>query len=350
MYDRGEWRVVKTRRWDCPSCGLDRKRVLVNMCLSARVTRIVTLTLKQPYACPPGTLTRSWSVPEGFDACDPVTHVYFHVASGTWRWMRIGACEHCCRWVSKMLSRWRDRMRYRWPGFQYLHVRESHKSGALHLHLAVTGVPASITRTSKAGLLLKGAWADLGGGFVDVGRHGDHAGSAAGWYVGKYLAKRQEHGMAPGFRRWTRSAEFGPDVRMTPQPRAPDDDGGWAEDVAGAPIVLRHWLTPAGVETPRRWWPSQDRPAAPTARLDTRTANSGISPAGVGDLEAWSRSWASRRGGPVLWNVRPAPGPAEWRQEALLVDVAGLAARDESARRAARASATELASSACRAW
>ena len=106
--------------------------------------------------------------------CDFDSHVYWNARHGGWRWRVLPSCANCCRNVSRMLAAFRKRLRrgaagrgperkgYRpaWPDFQYLHVREEHKSGAMHLHVAVTGIPASVTRSSRAGLALKRQWAE----------------------------------------------------------------------------------------------------------------------------------------------------------------------------------------------
>jgi hypothetical protein len=263
----GEWRVVKQRAWSCPSCGLDRKRTLADMCDVAGVTRMVTLTFAQPIA---GAM--DWSsltftaapIPRRHRFCDSDTHVYVH-ADGRYLWRLLPSCQHCCRWVSHRLRLWSLRMRRQWPGFQYLHAREVHKSGALHLHVAVTGIPAGVTRFSKSGRLLKRHWLEVGGGFADVGRHGDNGGRDAGWYVGKYLAKQHDEAFAKGFRRWSRTGHFAPQIRMVP-PRDPAADGGWHDPAE--PIVLGGWVHPDGVERRWRYWPF----APEGRRLDPRTA------------------------------------------------------------------------------
>jgi hypothetical protein len=302
-----EYRVVKARKWDCPSCGLDRKRKLVEMCGAARVTRIVTLTFPQPQLVILPSL--DWLVPAGFERCNPADHWSPHATDGTIRWLTVGSCEWCCRRVSRQLRLWRDRLRRRWPGFQYLHVKEQHKSGALHLHLAVFGVPAYITRTSRAGLFVKGSWAEVGGGFVDVGRHGvDDTGAAAGWYVGKYLAKRQDHPMAKGFRRWTRSQLFAPEILMVPR-WSPADD--WADPAA--PIKLGGWLDGHGVERRWRWWPD-GADGAGHVRLDPRTLNCPHRPSGRSLAALQLARWASLSTLPTPATapaVVEAPAPSE---------------------------------------
>jgi hypothetical protein len=118
----------------------------------------------------------------------------------------------------KRVSLWRRlfvlRVRRIFPAFHYLDVIEDHKNGSYHLHFAVTGVPRDVD-PKLTGHVIGRHWYALGGGRVDMaappGR--DHAG-AMGWYLGKYLAKRQEQRMARGHRRWGRSGGFAPEVVM----------------------------------------------------------------------------------------------------------------------------------------
>jgi hypothetical protein len=331
VVSRGEeYRVVKGRRWDCPSCGLDRKRTLAQMCDTAGVQRMVTLTFDQPRvvyvgAPSPGLLPGRMgatisdgklapppehlevldvtAIPARHVRCDAATHIYWNLRHGGFRWRLLPSCVYCCSYVSACLRKWAKRMRRLWPDFQYLHVREVHKSGAMHLHVAVTGVPRVVTRRSAAGGKVRDHWRQAGGGFVDVGRHGEHAGGGAGWYVGKYLAKRQDDGgFARGYRRWSRSGEFAPLVRMVPK-RDPDYDGGWADD--GSPLRLGGWVHPDGAEHRGRWWhETADLNAAAVGwhdaaqrRLDARTAN-------------WPQSLA-RVLPPAVWKaLRDAAGPS----------------------------------------
>lgn len=275
--------MVKSRRWDCPSCGLDRKRTLAQMCVSASASRIVTLTFEQPkvqlVGAAPGQLRGdlAWefaSIPARHEHCDPATHIAWNERNGGFRWRVIPDCKICCRWVSHRLELFTKRMRRRWPSWTYLQVREVHKSGAVHLHLAVAGCPASMTRKSRAAGYVRAAWAEVGGGFVDVGRHGDHAGSDAGWYVGKYLTKQTDIRFARGFRRWSRAGSFAPELTMVPR-RDPEKDGGWSDPFA--PVVVGGWVHQDGQE--RRWrdWvlPRPDPEVWPPAEggLDHRTAN-----------------------------------------------------------------------------
>lgn len=277
-----EFRVVKGRRWDCPSCGLDRKRTLADMCGAALASRMVTLTFEQPRVVfvgaerTPGGLPPGWAariadggilqpspgpgpevlrlVPEHIPVrhkdCDPGSHVAWNVINGGYRWRLMPDCKHCLRWISWTLSKWVRRMRRLYPGFDYLHAREIHKSGAVHLHLAVRGIPDVVRPRSKAAGVIAHAWGEVGGGFLHVGKAREVAGRDAGYYVGKYLAKQHENTFAKGFRRWSRSADFAPEIRMRPE--FASDPDGWADP--GAPLRLGGWVHPDGVERGHRWW------------------------------------------------------------------------------------------------
>lgn len=323
-----EYRVVKSRKWDCPSCGLDRKRTMAEMCRVAGAVRIVTLTLEQPRVVWQGSpeaghlpaagqavlrdglLMPDWSnleldsrfVPARHQDCDPVTHVAWNPRHGGFRWRVIPECARCLAHLSKMLERWVKRMRRAHPGFDYLHAREVHKSGAVHLHVAVVGIRRAVTGRSQAGQHIKRMWREVGGGMVDVGRPGDNTGADAGWYVGKYLAKEHTNTFARGYRRWSRSRAFAPEVRMTPPPRDPADDGGWYDPAA--PLRLGGWVHPDGTE--HRWRYTRHLAGvlggvgAEGAGLDTSTANppqSGgeavmVRPSVLPDELRWgSRTW-----------------------------------------------------------
>jgi hypothetical protein len=312
--------VVKSRRWDCPSCGMDRKRTLAAMCDTAGVVRMLTLTFEQP-AVPGGPLddlqVEAYR-PARHRFCDWNSHGYWYVppkgkaGREGWRWRIVPDCKHCCRWVSHRLRLLTKRLRRAWPGFEYLHVREVHKSGAMHLHLAVRGVPKSVTRRSASGQLLRRHWREVGGGHLDVGRHGDNAGAGAGWYVGKYLAKQQDDaGFAKGFRRWSRTGGFAPELTMTPR-RDPDYDGGWDDPTEA--LLVGGWVQPDGTESPWRWWPENDdlradawaHVTAATRRLDARTAKCPLSLARV----LPQGFWEALCGAAVPTPTRDDAGPA----------------------------------------
>lgn len=277
----GEYRVVRGRRWDCPSCGLDRKRTLERMAAEAGADRIITLTFEQPkvryVGAPPGQLPPNLVLdlaerPERHASCNPDTHLAWNERNGGLRWRLLPSCSHCLRYVSSRIALLRKRIRRLHPDFQYLRVLEVHKSGSLHVHLAVTGLLPGVTRNSLSGRRIRGAWADVGGGFVDLGKPSGMPGGAAGRYVGKYLAKRQDDGgVARGYRRWSRSALFAPEVRMVP---TFEGGGGWCDP--DAPLSLRGWVWSDGSERPAREWPEVTEAAVRLALaengLDPRTA------------------------------------------------------------------------------
>ncbi len=239
----GEVVRVRAYAWDCPSCGLDKRRSIAEMCSVAGVRRMVTLTLEQ-YRVVDDV------VPARHSSCDPFSHQSRANTDGTLRWKVMSTCPHCCAWVSRALAALRKRLRRRWgPEVQYLWGREEHKSGAIHLHVAVLGLPDVLTRKSRAGRWLKKQWREVGGGFVDIGHQGDAGGARVGWYIGKYLAKRQDKRMAAGYRRWSRTRSFAPGVRMygyRPPTDAPPGPGtdllGWHHPVLELVNAHRVWL------------------------------------------------------------------------------------------------------------
>jgi hypothetical protein len=311
-----EFRVVKSRKWDCPSCGHDKKRTLAEMCRAAGAVRIVTLTLEQPRAVWVGSERTPGDAPDGVwlsltdegrlvpgqgwhrtplhrperhVKCDPSTHIAWNVRHGGYRWRVVPECKHCLAWLSRAFRLWVMRMRDTYPDFEYLQVREVHKSGGVHLHVAVTGINRSVVRRSRAAHDIGRKWSEVGGGFVDVGKPGDHPGESAGWYVGKYLAKAHEDSFAKGYRRWTRSLGFAAEVRMGWTPPE-GHDGGW--DDPGAALKVCGWVHPDGVERGHRWWYFlEDNRAArrsaerSEAGLDSSTANCSDFPRKA--LQAW---------------------------------------------------------------
>lgn len=279
-----EYRVVKGRRWDCPSCGLDRKRTLERMAASAGADRIITLTFDQPRAhfvgaARPGELGPSLSTelvsrPPRHTECEASVHIRWNERNGGFRWRLLPECVHCVRWVSHRISLLRKRIRRDHPAFQYLRATEVHTSGAMHIHLAVTGLLPGVTRSSASGGRIRAHWSAVGGGFVDLGKPRGMDPGAAGRYVGKYLAKRQaDAGMARGYRRWSRTAGFAPEVKMTPD-AAGAGSGGWADP--DAPLSMRGWVWSDGTERPCREWPEVTPEAVRLALredgLDARTA------------------------------------------------------------------------------
>ncbi len=250
-----EVRTVKTRSWDCPSCGLDKRNRLAEMALKAatpeKSPRMLTMTFTQPRMDDDGVIPdRHWD-------CDPSSHVYeYRQKDGTTslRWRLISTCPHCCRYVTGVMVRFRKRLR-RLHGDQvdYLWAREDHpKSGAIHLHSLWVGLPATITRSNNAGRRLKAAWQEAGGGWLDLG-YADAAaqGRRVGWYIGKYLAKRHDQKMAKGFRRWSRTKGFAPEVLMQPRfgppvpwlsPHADAEVVGFVHPISSDVLRERVWL------------------------------------------------------------------------------------------------------------
>lgn len=266
--------TVRARTWDCPSCGQDKRRKIADMCLLASPKVMFTATFPQPhYVDPPqagdprdlpplayvGLVgeQRDSGVPPRHAKCDSQTHVYTY-RDGTRRWRVMAECEHCCRYVTATLSAWRKRVRRRFGDqVDYLWAREDHPiSGALHVHMAVSGLPP-MSKSSRSARWMKRQWQELSGGFADVSARSSQTGGGVGWYLGKYLAKRQDQSMAKGFRRWSRTRDFAPEIRMndpSENPRvwlAPDEPVevmGWERVVyeTGEIVVsrLRDWDPP----------------------------------------------------------------------------------------------------------
>jgi len=199
---------VRSRRWDCPSCGLDKARTLREMVITANVERLFVLTFSQPVAGP--------VQPARHSDCEASTHLYLD-RFGVWRWRMLESCPHCCRFSSWALSKWRKSMRRRWPSFEMLWVREVKPlSGAFDVNVVVSGLPV-MTRRGRSGKRVKSLWVDVGGGFLDLGDNfsGSSSPGGLGRYVGKYLTKLAHRPMARGFRRWGRTQQFAPEVKMT---------------------------------------------------------------------------------------------------------------------------------------
>lgn len=233
--------VVKARSWDCPSCGLDKRRALRLMVATEGSRWLLTLTYRQPAAYDrAGTPV----VPPEHQGCDRHSHTYRYVdqaGRASWRWRTLASCAHCCGRRSIMLRHLVKRLRRLWGnGFRYLGVVEDQKNGAMHLHLALSGVPEALPRLVRTKVARD--WQQLGGGYVNFRPPppGSSPG-AMGWYLGKYLAKRQDQRMARGYRRWTRAQSYAPDVRM----RWVDPDAiAQVDDVAPAECKIVGWWHP----------------------------------------------------------------------------------------------------------
>lgn len=229
---------VVAHLWDCPSHGRDKRKTLADMCSVARPTAMWTFTLPQPRAVDDqGVIV----VPPEFADCDWYQHVYEY-KDGTLRWRTLSTCPLCCKRVARMMDSLTKWVRRRWPGAQRLWVREDHKSGAMHIHSAWAGVP-HVGRKSANSRKIRAQWVHLGGGSqVDFGgSDGPRDGARIGWYIGKYLAKSHDRPMARGYRRWSRSRHFAPDVVM-PRYKAPEDRPAGLVEILG-------WVDPWTLET-----------------------------------------------------------------------------------------------------
>lgn len=232
----GQPMTVVAHLWDCPSHGLDKRRKIAEMCAVAEPRAMWTFTLPQPHAVDDDGQAVT---PDIHRDCDWYSHVYEY-ADGTLRWRTLSSCPVCCRRVSKMMDTLTKWLRRRYPAAQRIWAREDHKNGALHIHSAWSGVPF-IARKSRAANRIREHWANLGGGFIDFGKQDSRKDSARmGWYIGKYLAKSHDRRMARGYRRWSRSVGFAPEVRMPRHEPDPDRIPG--------EIVLLGWVDPFTAE------------------------------------------------------------------------------------------------------
>jgi len=251
----GEIKTVKMRAWDCPSCGLDKQRAIAQMCMAARGTlRMLTGTFSQPLDLGEGA-----PAPARHARCDRKTHLRTNPETGLTQWRLMSNCSHCCRWVSGVVARFRKRLRRRFgPDVKILWAREDHpRSGAIHLHMAAGGLPP-MGRKTRTGRWVKAQWKEVGGGWMDLGEIYTDRGKA-GWYIGKYLAKRHDQSMAKGYRRWSRTQNFAPGIVMHYDPlaearaavrEAPRDPetylvDGWHHPLTGDLWAVRHWVTAA---------------------------------------------------------------------------------------------------------
>lgn len=213
----GETFPVRTQRWDCPSCGRDKANKVREMIVTQGVERLWVLTFTQPEHV-------DGERPERHELCDELTHVYQH-KDGRWLWRMLESCEHCCRYSSRCVKLFRERLRRRYPDAQVLWVKEvKPQSGSFDINVTVSHVPVA-TRRTRAGRRIKQDWHEVGGGFLDLGDgfRGKRSPGAAGRYIGKYLTKLAHRPMAKHFRRWGRSQGFAPSVRMA-EPREPNFD------------------------------------------------------------------------------------------------------------------------------
>lgn len=235
--------TVKSRRWDCPSCGRDKARKIRDMVVGAGSERLWVLTFTQPH------YVEGEPPPERHSLCEVNSHVYRYL-DGSMRWRMVETCPHCCRESGRAMVLWRKAIRRRWPSAELLWVREvKPQSGSFDINVTATGVPPA-TRRTNGGRAIKAAWVNAGGGFLDLGDgyKGRRSAGGVGRYIGKYLTKFAARPLARGFRRWGRTLGFAPDVRMG-EPREPSTRPrmgvlGWAD-----PDTLE--AMPHGL----RWWP-----------------------------------------------------------------------------------------------
>jgi len=241
----GEQFTVKSRRWDCPSCGLDKAERIRDLCVSQKADRMWVLTFSQP------TYEEGAPPPERHTLCSPDSHLYEY-SDGTQRWRMLESCPHCCRASARALANFRKALRRRWAGAEMLWVREiKPRSGAFDINLVITGVPP-MSRKTVAGRRVKALWVEAGGGFLDLGDgyKGRRSAGGVGRYIGKYLTKFAARPLARGFRRWSRSAGFAAGVLMA-EKREPSTQGrmawlGWVDpdDLEVMPHGLRWWPPP----------------------------------------------------------------------------------------------------------
>lgn len=222
VVDRLTGDVIRVRgaRWDCPSCGANKRAALTEMVESAAAVsggRYSFLTMT--YA---PVMDWVWGV-----SVPPVGHYFFDIerhvvwvihrnGTGRWVWRVMADCGVCLRRDTASFIRWRKRIQRRWPTAVFLVVREAHKDGALHLHVIVAGMPFVIRPRSRAERLAREHWVSVGGGRqldASVGKRGSPR--RAGRYVAKYASKALGvTKSARRFRLWRRSRGFGSEVRM----------------------------------------------------------------------------------------------------------------------------------------
>lgn len=232
---------VRSRRWDCPSCGRDKANKIREMCVAAGSWRMFTLTFTQPEYIP------SEPPPERHRNCHPSTHVYEY-QDGTLRWRMLETCSHCCAYAAWCWSKFRKSMRRLWPAFEGLQLKEiKPKSGAFDINVAVIGLPR-FARKGSAARKVRAAWVQSGGGRMDVGMPSPkNSPGALGRYIGKYLTKLAHRPLAKGYRRWTRTRGFAPDVRM----QEPRESSGLAHAFVGFVSPETFEPLPHGL----RWYP-----------------------------------------------------------------------------------------------
>jgi hypothetical protein len=215
------------------------------MCAVADPAWLMTLTLRLPEAFDEAGREVT---PDRHAKCDRYSHVAdYPDRHGVLipRWRCLVSCPHCAAWLSRELVLWRKRVRRVFPGCEYLWAREEHKSGSVHVHLALVGLPAVLDRAQRYALRAMWPW-----GYIDMSKRSAPAGDRVGWYLGKYLAKQHEARVAKGYRRWSRTAGFAPEVLMQERQEKRERD-----EVIGQAPELVGWRHPVSDEVwGRRVW------------------------------------------------------------------------------------------------
>jgi hypothetical protein len=122
------------------------------------------------------------------------------------------------------LAKWRRRIRREWPELEYLWVIERTRNCVPHVHLVVVGVPFGLEGKTRQASRNRGVmhrhWREVGGGRRGCVIKGAPPGGAPGRatrYVTKYVTKEMGAPRPETLKRrrcWSRTAGFGPDVRM----------------------------------------------------------------------------------------------------------------------------------------
>jgi hypothetical protein len=246
----GSFITVKSRRWDCPSCGRDKASRIRDLCVIQGAERMWVLTFTQPHYVEGET-------PARHARCDSETHLYRY-SDGSERWRMLESCPHCCAESGRAIANFRKAIRRRWPDAEMLWVREvKPQSGAFDINVVVTGVPP-LTRRTRGGRRVKELWLQAGGGVLDLGDgfKGRRSAGGVGRYIGKYLTKFAARPMARGYRRWSRTRGFAAGVPTNePRPLRVDQETG---EILTRRVGWIGWCHPETLEPigyGLRWWP-----------------------------------------------------------------------------------------------
>lgn len=252
--NEGQQITVKSRRWDCPSCGRDKAARIRDLCVVQGADRMWVLTFTQP------EYVEGEPPPMRHARCDPETHVYGY-KDGRRLWRMLESCPHCCAESGRAVANFRKALRRRWADAEMLWVREvKPQSGAFDVNVVITGVPP-MTRRTRAGRRVKELWQSAGGGTMDLGDgyKGRRSAGGVGRYIGKYLTKFAARPMARGYRRWSRTRGFAPSV-LTSQPRQLRVDPETGE-ILSRRFSWLGWVDPLTLEpvaAAMRWWPEPE--------------------------------------------------------------------------------------------